>query len=81
MTLFTREERANLGDYRLSTVGGTKGFNYNDILEYMEYLDSLGINYQSYFVGGIGQLLAALSLNRLICKLSQALLENFAEDF
>ena len=47
---------SNLGDHRLSIAfwGGTKGFNYNDILEYMEYLDSLGINYQSYFVGGIG---------------------------
>ena len=34
--------------------GGTEGFNYNGILEYMEYIDSLNIDYQSYFVGGIG---------------------------
>ena len=34
--------------------GGTEGFNYNGILEYMEHIDSLDVDYQSYFVGGIG---------------------------
>lgn len=34
--------------------GGTNGFNYESIIEYMKYLDSLEIGYKSYFVGGIG---------------------------
>ena len=47
---------ATLNDNKLKIVfwGGTEGFNYNGILEYMEYIDSLNIDYQSYFVGGIG---------------------------
>lgn len=47
---------ANSGDNKLNIAfwGGTKGFNYNGILHYMKYLDSLDVDYQSYFVGGIG---------------------------
>lgn len=33
--------------------GGTAGFNYDSIIEYMDFLDSLNIEYKSYFVGGV----------------------------
>lgn len=33
--------------------GGTAGFNYDSIIDYMVYLDSLDIDYKSYFVGGV----------------------------
>ena len=32
---------------------GTEGFNYRATLEYMQFLDSLGIDYKSYVVGGV----------------------------
>ena len=75
---------ANSGDHSLSIAfwGGTKGFNYNDILEYMEYLDSLGINYQSYFVGGIGHnsWLLYHSIGIDLQNFHVSAFENFAED-
>ena len=32
---------------------GTEGFNYRATLDYMQFLDSLGIDYKSYVVGGV----------------------------
>jgi len=46
---------AESGDQGLEIAlwGGTAGFNYDSIIDYMTYLDSLDIDYKSYFVGGI----------------------------
>lgn len=40
--------------------GGTKGFNYTSIVDYMEFLDSLDISYKTYIVGGVGHNPSAL---------------------
>jgi len=32
---------------------GTEGFNYRATLDYMQFLDSLGIDYKTYVVGGV----------------------------
>jgi len=45
---------SNSHKLKIAFWGGTEGFNYDGILEYMEYLDSLDIGYKSYFGVGIG---------------------------
>ena len=58
---------SNSDNLEIAFWGGTEGFNYEGILVYMEYLDSLDVGYQSYFVGGIGhnamQLYQAIGLD------------------
>ncbi len=39
---------------------GTKGFNYEATIDYMEFLDGLEIDYKVYTVGGVGHAPAAL---------------------
>ena len=75
----------NSGGHRLSVAfwGGTKGFNYNDILEYMGYLDSLNVNYQSYFVDDVGHnswlLYHSIGIDLLNFRVNA--FEKFTEDF
>ena len=33
---------------------GTEGFNYDSVVDYMKFLDSLNISYKTYSVGGVG---------------------------